>query len=121
MRRGEVRWYRFAQPDKRRPVVVLTRDSIIAYLGEVTVAPVTSTIRDIPSEVLLSPLDGMSGVWFVQLDWCGTRSPQLQVEHLDEHRKRHREIDVALRNVSIQPLSNQGHPNEQQKACRART
>src|SRR4029450_4621765 len=56
------------------------------------------------------------GVRFVQLDWSGTRSPQLQVEHLDEHRKRHGEIDVALRNVSIQPLSNQGHPNEQQKA-----
>src|SRR5262245_29807677 len=56
------------------------------------------------------------GVRFVQLDWSGTRSPQLQVEHLDEHRKRHREVDVALRNVSIQPLSNQGHPDEQQKS-----
>jgi mRNA interferase MazF len=44
--------YRFAQPDQRRPVVVLTRDSIIAYLGEVTVAPVTSTIRDIPRTAL---------------------------------------------------------------------
>ncbi len=46
IRRGDVRWYRFAQPDKRRPVLVLTRDSIIEYLGEVTVAPITSTIRD---------------------------------------------------------------------------
>ena len=74
MRRGEVRWYRFAQPDKRRPVVVLTRDSIIEYLGEVTVAPVTSTIRDIPSEVLLSPLDGMPGDCAINLDHVQTVS-----------------------------------------------
>ncbi|MBM3225040.1 MAG: type II toxin-antitoxin system PemK/MazF family toxin [Candidatus Tectomicrobia bacterium] len=72
MRRGDVRWYRFAQPDKRRPVVVLTRDSIIEYLGEVTVAPVTSTIRDIPSEVLLSPHDGMPGDCAINLDHVHT-------------------------------------------------
>ena len=59
MKRGDVRWYKFGQPDKNRPVVVLTRDSIIPHLGEVTVAPVTSTIRDIPSEVLLGPSDGL--------------------------------------------------------------
>ena len=47
MMRGDVRWYQFAAPDKRRPVVVLTRDSIIPSLGEVTVAPVTTRIRDI--------------------------------------------------------------------------
>jgi hypothetical protein len=35
MRRGEVRWYRFARPDKRRPVFLLSRDSVIGYLGEV--------------------------------------------------------------------------------------
>ena len=74
MRRGEVRWYRFAQPDKRGPVVVLTRDSIIEYLGEVTVAPVTSTIRDIPSEVLLSRLDGMPGDCAINLDHMQTVS-----------------------------------------------
>ncbi|HPW69675.1 MAG: type II toxin-antitoxin system PemK/MazF family toxin [Desulfomonilia bacterium] len=59
MTRGEVRWYKFNPPNKKRPVVVLTRDSIIDYLSEVTVAPLTSTIRDIPSEVLLSKSDGM--------------------------------------------------------------
>jgi len=59
MRRGEVRWYTFARPDKKRPVLVLTRDSVLAYLGEVTVAPITSTIRDIPSEVTLSEEDGV--------------------------------------------------------------
>ncbi len=59
MRRGEIRWYRFTRPDKKRPVLILTRDSIIEYLGEVTVAPITTTIRDIPSEVFLSKEDGM--------------------------------------------------------------
>lgn len=59
MKRGEVHWYRFSLPDKRRPVVILTRDSAIGYLGEVTVAPITSTIRDIPTEVVLSEQDGM--------------------------------------------------------------
>ena len=58
MRRGEIRWYRFAQPDKRRPVLILTRDSIIPSLGEVTVAPLTTRIRNIPSEVALSKEDG---------------------------------------------------------------
>ena len=58
MHRGEIRWYRFAQPDKRRPVLILTRDSIIPSLSEVTVAPLTTRIRNIPSEVALSKEDG---------------------------------------------------------------
>ena len=59
MRRGEVRWYKFSPPDKRRPVLLLTRDAILEYLGDVTVAPITSTIRSIPSEVRLYKEDGM--------------------------------------------------------------
>ena len=59
MRRGEVRWYKFSPPDKKRPVLLLTRDAILEYLGDVTVAPITSTIRDIPSEVRLDKDDGM--------------------------------------------------------------
>ncbi len=59
MKRGEVRWYKFPRPDKRRPVLILTRDSALEFLGEVTVAPITTTVRDIPSEVPLTPADGM--------------------------------------------------------------
>lgn len=59
MRRGEIRWYRFGRPDKKRPVLIFTRDSVIEILGEVTVAPITSTIRDVPSEVVLTPADGL--------------------------------------------------------------
>ena len=74
MQRGEVRWYTFAKPDKRRPVVILTRDATIAYLGEVTIAPVTSTIRDIPTEVLLSAADGMPKDCAINLDHIQTVS-----------------------------------------------
>jgi mRNA interferase MazF len=57
--RGDIRIYQFAPPDKKRPVVVLTRDSAVPYLSTVTVAPITSTIRGVPSEVLLNEEDGM--------------------------------------------------------------
>lgn len=75
MKRGEIRWYRFGAPDKRRPVVILARDSILEYLGEVTVAPVTSTVRDIPSEVLLSREDGMKKDCAINCDHIQTISP----------------------------------------------
>ena len=72
MVRGEVRWYQFAAPDKRRPVVIVTRDSIIPSLGEVTVAPVTTRIRDIPSEVALSRDDGLQRECAVNCDHLQT-------------------------------------------------
>lgn len=72
MRRGEIRWYRFPAPDKRRPVVVLSRDSIISSLNTVTVAPITSRIRDIPSETPLTKDDGMSRECAVNCDHLQT-------------------------------------------------
>ena len=74
MKRGEVRWYVFSRPDKKRPVLILTRDSALEFLGEVTVAPITSTIRDIPSEVLLTKADGMPRDCAVNLDHLQTVS-----------------------------------------------
>jgi len=59
MERGEIRWYEFQPPDKRRPVLILTRTSVIPFLNEVTVAPITTTIRGIPSEVVLGIGDGL--------------------------------------------------------------
>lgn len=59
MRRGEIRWYSYAPPDKMRPVMLLTRDEVIDTLNEIIVVPVTRTIRGLPSEVLLSLSDGM--------------------------------------------------------------
>ena len=65
--RGDVRLYRFQPPDKERPVVILTRSSAIAHLNAVTVAPITSTIRGVPSEVMLTEGDGMKTPCVVNL------------------------------------------------------
>jgi len=69
MNRGEIRWYTFKPPDKRRPVLILTRDSALSILTAVTVAPLTTTIRDIPTEVVLYPeLDDVLESCAVNLD-----------------------------------------------------
>ena len=74
MNRGEIRWYKFRAPDKRRPVLILSRASALEYLGEVTIAPVTSTIRDIPSEVILTENDGMPHECAINFDHIQTVS-----------------------------------------------
>ncbi len=69
MNRGDVRWYVFRPPDKRRPVLILTRDSAVPVLTGITVAPLTTTIRDIPTEVILDPTtDGVLELCAVNLD-----------------------------------------------------
>src|SRR5713226_5399306 len=72
MKRGEIRWYRFQRPDKKRPVLILTRDSALEFLGEVTIAHVTSTVRDVPSEVALGRADGLERNCAVNLDHIQT-------------------------------------------------
>ena len=74
MARGEIRWYRFARPDKKRPVLILTRDSALEFLGEVTVAPITTTIREVPTEVILTTADGMPRECAINLDHVQTVS-----------------------------------------------
>ena len=59
MNRGDICWYTFKAPDKKRPVLVLTRESAIAVLNSVTIAPITSTVRSIPTELLLTKQDGV--------------------------------------------------------------
>lgn len=60
MNQGDVYWHTFRPPDKRRPVLILTSNSAIPYLSAITIAPVTSTVRGVPSEVVLTPEeDGM--------------------------------------------------------------
>jgi mRNA interferase MazF len=72
MERGEVRWYRFTGRDKARPVLILTRGSAIAYLAELTIAPITTKVRDIPSEVVLTEDDGMPRFCAANLDHVQT-------------------------------------------------
>lgn len=74
VKRGEIRWYKFKTPDKKRPILILTRDSVIKYLGELTVAPITSTIRNIPSEIFLSKNDGLPRDCAINFDHIQTVS-----------------------------------------------
>jgi len=90
--RGDVRLFRFPSPDKPRPVVVLTRDSIVERLARVTVAPVTSTIRGVASEVMLGTEDGLKQPCAVNLhnlvtvpkEGLGRRVAQLDERRLDQ-------------------------------------
>ena len=72
MKQGEIRWYTFKAPDKKRPVLILIRSDVISYLGEVTIAPITTTIRDIPSEVVLTARDGMPRECAINFDHIQT-------------------------------------------------
>jgi mRNA interferase MazF len=70
--RGEIWLYRFERPDKRRPVLVLTRQEVIGLLDTVMVAPVTSAIRGAPSEVIVGAGEGLKRDSAVNLDHVQT-------------------------------------------------
>lgn len=68
MRRGEIRWYTFRLPDKRRPVLILTRDEVIDRLNEIIVVPATRTIRGLTTAVVLTASDGMPAACALNFD-----------------------------------------------------
>ena len=68
MRRGEIRWFTFGLPDKRRPVLILTRNDVIDRLNEIIVVPATRTIRGLATEVVLILDDGMPAVCALNFD-----------------------------------------------------
>ena len=70
--RGEIRLYAFSRPDKRRPVLILSRQEVIGLLHTVMVAPITSTIRGAPSEVIVGVDEGLKGQSAVNLDHVQT-------------------------------------------------
>ena len=70
--RGEIWQYRFKSPDKRRPVLVLSRQEVISLLHTVMVAPVTSTRRGAPSEVAVGVDEGLKHESAVNLDHVQT-------------------------------------------------
>jgi mRNA interferase MazF len=70
--RGDVCWYTLKAPDKRRPVLILTRDSAIGMLHSITIAPITSTIRSIPTEVVLTEADGLPSTCAANFDYLQT-------------------------------------------------
>ena len=70
--RGEIWLYTFRPPDKRRPVLVLSRPDVIPLLSTVMVAPITSTIRGAPSEVIVGLNEGLKRESAVNLDHVQT-------------------------------------------------
>ena len=56
---GQVWWADLPAPAGRRPVLILTRSSVANRLNSVIVAPITTTVRNIDSEVALGPEDGL--------------------------------------------------------------
>jgi len=68
MKQYEIRWAELPLPIGRRPVVLLTRASAYDYLKRVIVAEVTTTIRDIPQEVVLGRAEGMRERCVANLD-----------------------------------------------------
>jgi mRNA interferase MazF len=89
--RGEVWRYRFAAPDKIRPVLVLTRQEVIGLLHTVMVAPITSAIRGAPGEVLVGVAEGLKHESAVNLDHVQTveRSRLVgYIGHLDPEKMR---------------------------------
>ncbi len=72
MRRGEIWWAELEAPDKRRPVLLLSRDDAYIVRSLVIIAPVTTRSRSIPAEVSLTEEDGMPQDCVINLDTITT-------------------------------------------------
>ena len=84
--RGDIWTYEFRRPDKRRPVVVLSRPEAIAVLHTVIVAPITSTIRGLPSEVMVGTAEGLKHDSAVNLDHIQTVERTRLSRHIENAR-----------------------------------
>ena len=76
-RRGEIWLYTFKPPDKKRPVVVLTRQAVLPLLRTAMVAPVTSGVRGLPSEVAVGIAEGLKYDSVINLDHVQTVEQRL--------------------------------------------
>jgi mRNA interferase MazF len=80
IRQGQIWWARLPGRAGRRPVLILTRTAAIPHLSNITVAPLSRTIRDIDSEVVLTPEQGLPTMCAITLDNVLT-IPQTELEH----------------------------------------
>ncbi len=72
MRRNEVWWANLPPPPGHRPVLLLSRDEAYDIRDFVIVSPVTTRVRNIPTEVPLGPEDGLPRPSMVNLDTIDT-------------------------------------------------
>ncbi len=72
MIRGDVYWHKFREPDKTRPVLIVTRNEAISELNALSVIPTTTTIRSLSSQVLLIEEDGVPQPCVLNVDLIQT-------------------------------------------------
>ncbi|MDJ0816163.1 MAG: type II toxin-antitoxin system PemK/MazF family toxin [Desulfobacterales bacterium] len=72
--RGSIWMYKFKKPDKKRPVLILSRQDVIGLIDTVIVAPITATIYGVPSEVIVGIDQGLKHDSAVNLDHIQTVS-----------------------------------------------
>lgn len=103
-KQGELWWANLPPPAGRRPVLVLTRSDAVRHMMNVTIAPLTRTIRGIDSEVVLSPAEGLPSVCAVSLDNILTiRKAMLERQILKLSGDTMRRIFEAIRFVFAMP------------------
>lgn len=67
--RGDIRWFRFERPDKRRPVLVVGRADLLPRWSLVPVIPLSTQIRGLAWELQLGPDDGLPGKCVLKPEW----------------------------------------------------
>ena len=98
LERGDIYLYRFPRPNKQRPVVILTRTEATQYLSQVTIAPISSAIRDVPSQIVLGESDGMKAPCAVNLHHITTVQRSQLGKHITTlNHERMSDICTALR------------------------
>jgi len=98
MIRGDVCYHTFKEPDKRPPVLILTRTNAISFLNEITIAPITTTVRENNSSVWLDESDGMTQACAINLDHLQTIPKQRLskvITHLSDEKMQ--EVFEAIR------------------------
>jgi mRNA interferase MazF len=89
IQRGDIRWFRFSAPDKRRPVLVLGREDILPSLSQIPVIPLSTQIRTLPWEVLMVPDEGVPSPCVLKPEWIRSVERHLlgpSIARFPEHR-----------------------------------
>ena len=84
MKPGEVWWAKLPEPLGRRPVILLSRNEVYLVRESVTIAPVTTRIRNLPVEVTLTQDDGLPKTCVANLDTITTIKKNRLVERITQ-------------------------------------
>jgi mRNA interferase MazF len=69
IQRGDIRWFRFSHPDKRRPVLVLGRDDVLPSRSQIPVIPFSTQQRGLEWEIALKTADGLPSDCVLKPEW----------------------------------------------------